>query len=118
MPGPGFRKGNPGRKRGAKGRRASQQAVIEALAGPNGRLLLKYLVSVSLSETADTADRLSAIKILAPYVWQKLPELQEISGVGGASVPLQFIYELMPPRKTRETDDGIPLAKEWPSEAG
>ena len=43
---------------------------------------------------------------------------QEVTGKDGAPVPVQFIYELMPPRKTRETDDGIPLAKEWPGEPG
>ena len=87
--------GHIGRPKGSKNHAGSTRALIEGLTGPHGIRLLKHVVNIALDPTHDVAVQLKAVSILAPLIWQKLPEVRELSGPERRDIPITFVYELL-----------------------
>ena len=82
-----FKKGEGGRPRGA-GNRATREVkdIFIRLGGPDGALYAQQLHDLATGKHGDPHVRIKALSVIAPYVWRKLAERIELTGVNGGPI--------------------------------
>lgn len=80
-----------GRKSGTPNKVTSAVGcILQELGGPRGELYAHQLHALACEPHGDPNVRIKALSLIAPYVWQKLPERQEITGLDGADLVIRW----------------------------